>query len=50
MTFEVKTKKGKLSKLQEVMIERIRQAGGVAFKVTSVQEVKDILEKVLQEK
>lgn len=50
VTFEVKTKKGKLSKLQEVMIERIRQAGGVAFKVTSVQEVKDILEKVLQEK
>lgn len=50
VAFEVKTKKGKLSKLQEVMIERIRQAGGVAFKVTSVQEVKDILEKVLQEK
>lgn len=47
VAFEVKTKKGKLSKLQEVMIERIRQAGGVAFKVTSIQEVKDILEKVL---
>lgn len=50
VAFEVKTEHGKLSKLQEVMIERIRQAGGVAFKVTSVQEVKDILEKMSQEK
>mgnify|MGYP001093460241 CR=1 FL=1 len=48
MAFEVKTEKGKLSKLQEITIERIQQAGGVAFKVTSVQEVKDILGKVLQ--
>lgn len=48
MAFEVKTEKGKLSKLQEITIEKIRQAGGVAFKVTSLEEVKGILKGVTE--
>ena len=43
VAFEVKTDKGKLSKLQEIMIQRINAANGKAFNVTSVGEVKKIL-------
>mgnify|MGYP004477218787 CR=1 FL=1 len=50
VAFEVKTLQGKLSKLQEIMIKRINNAGGMAFKVTSLQEVKDILKGVVPEK
>jgi hypothetical protein len=39
---EVKTPDGKLSKLQEVTIAKIKAAKGEAFKVTSVKEVKEI--------
>lgn len=38
--FEVKQPSGRLTRLQEVTIEKIRAAGGVAVKVTSVEEVK----------
>jgi hypothetical protein len=41
--FEVKTESGKLTKLQEKTIEKIQRAKGIACKVTSVNEVKDIL-------
>jgi len=44
VAFEVKTKLGKLSKLQEITIQRINEAKGKAYKVTSVSEVKKILE------
>ena len=37
---EVKTEKGKLTKLQEITIREIVKAGGTAVKVTSVEEVK----------
>ena len=40
---EVKTPSGKLTKLQEITIQRIEKAKGCAFKVTSVEEVKEIL-------
>ena len=40
VAFEVKTEKGRLSKLQEFMITKINGSGGMAFKVTSLQEVK----------
>ena len=40
---EVKTADGRLSKLQEVMITKIKAAGGEAFKVTSVEEVREII-------
>ena len=43
VAFEVKTEEGKLSKLQEITIEKIRNAKGMAFKVTSLEEVKEIL-------
>ena len=46
VAFEVKTLTGKLSKLQEITINRINEAGGVAAKVTSLAEVKEILSKV----
>ena len=39
---EVKTPSGKLTKLQESTIAKIKAAGGEAFKVTSVEEVKEI--------
>ena len=44
--FEVKTPEGRLSKLQEITIAKIKAAKGEAFKVTSVEEVRLILEKL----
>lgn len=44
IAFEVKTEKGKLTKLQEITIQIIKEAKGKAFKVTSLEEVKNILE------
>lgn len=38
--FEVKQPGGRLTRLQEVTLGKIRAAGGVAVKVTSVEEVK----------
>jgi hypothetical protein len=35
---------GKLTKLQEIAIARIRTAGGIAAKVTSLEEVKELLQ------
>lgn len=46
IAFEVKTQSGKLTKLQEITIQRIKDAKGEAFKVTSADEVKTILEKL----
>jgi Holliday junction resolvase len=43
VAFEVKTPIGKLTKLQEMTIQRIKDAKGEAYKVTSVDEVKMIL-------
>ena len=43
VAFEVKTPTGKLTKLQEITIQKIRNAKGQAFKVTSAAEVADIL-------
>lgn len=43
VAFEVKVPGGKLTKLQEITLQRINDAKGEAFKVTSVQEVKAIL-------
>lgn len=37
--FEVKQPSGKLTRLQEVTLGKIRAAGGAAVKVTSVEEV-----------
>jgi len=45
VAFEVKNDKGKLSKLQEATIKKIRNAKGLAFKVISLDEVKEILVK-----
>ena len=44
VAFEVKTAIGKLTKIQEITIQRINEAKGKAYKVTSVSEVKKILE------
>jgi len=44
VAFEVKVPDGRLTKLQEIMIQKIRAAKGGAFKVTSVEEVKKILD------
>lgn len=41
--FEVKTETGKLSKLQEYWIQKINDAKGKAYKVTSLHEVKNII-------
>lgn len=40
---------GKLTRLQENTIAKINAAGGVAVKVTSVAEVKAVIEKLTQE-
>ena len=50
IAFEVKTLTGKLSKLQKITIKRINEAGGIAFKVTSIDEVKDILKGLMLER
>ena len=42
--FEVKQPTGKLTRLQEVTLDKIRVAGGVAVMVTSVKEVKSALD------
>mgnify|MGYP001413596092 FL=1 len=41
--FEVKTLEGRLTKLQEHTIQRIKDAGGHAFVVRSVDDVKAVL-------
>ena len=41
--FEVKQPSGKLTRLQEVALKKIEDAGGVAGKVTSVEDVKRLL-------
>lgn len=43
IAFEVKTQSGKLTKIQEIMIQRINDAKGNAYKVTSLDEVKTII-------
>ena len=43
VAFEVKTETGKLTKLQEITIQKIKDAKGQAFKVTSAAEVAAIL-------
>jgi len=43
VAFEVKTQSGKLTKIQEITIQRINAAKGKAFTVHSVEEVKEIL-------
>ena len=43
VAFEVKTPSGRLTKLQETMLTRIKAAKGEAFKVTSVEDVKTII-------
>ena len=43
VAFEVKTPNGKLSKLQEIILQKIQNANGIACKVTSLDEVKEIL-------
>ena len=49
LAFEVKTEKGKLSKLQEITIAKIQKAKGMAFKVTNLEEVEEILKGVMPE-
>ena len=44
VAFEVKVPTGKLTKLQEITIQRIKAAKGEACKVTSVEDVKSILD------
>ena len=43
VAFEVKTPTGQLTKLQEITIQKIKDAKGQAFKVTSAAEVAAIL-------
>jgi hypothetical protein len=44
VAFEVKTASGRLTKLQEATMRKIKAAKGEAFKVTSVGDVKVILD------
>lgn len=46
VAFEVKTPTGKLTRLQEITLEKIRAAGGRACKVTSAAEVAAILKEM----
>lgn len=44
VAFEVKTPSGRLTKLQEITIRKIKAAKGEAYKVTSIGDVKEILD------
>ena len=46
VAFDVKIPNGKLSKLQEITLQKIKNAKGIAYKVTSLEEVKEILDKL----
>ena len=46
IAFEVKTETGRLTKLQEVTLGRIRDAGGRAYMVRSTAEVAGILKEI----
>jgi len=46
VAFEVKAEKGKTTVLQEVCLKKIREAGGAAVVVRSVQEVQAVIEKL----
>ena len=43
VAFEVKTSTGKISKLQEITIEKINKADGIACVVRSVDQVKVVI-------
>lgn len=47
VTFEVKTEAGRLSKIQEHEIAKIRQAGGMAGVVRSVSETVAIVDELI---
>ena len=47
MAFEVKTEKGKTTKLQDVNIRNIHKADGTAVVVRSLDEVKDVLKEMV---
>ncbi len=49
VAFEVKTETGKLSKLQEVTIAKIKEAKGKAFTVRSAAQVSAILKELEDE-
>jgi len=44
VAFEVKTETGKLTMLQESTLRKINAAKGSAYKVTSLQEVREIIQ------
>jgi penicillin-binding protein-related factor A (putative recombinase) len=46
VAFEVKTPSGKLTMLQEITLRKINAAKGNVYKVTSLQEVKEILKNI----
>ena len=48
VAFEVKTEKGRTTKLQEVNIRNIHKADGVALVVRSLDEVKDALKELIK--
>jgi len=48
IAFEVKTDIGKLTPLQAVAIRKIKEAGGTAEVVRSLDEVKAVIEKLLR--
>ena len=43
VAFEVKQPGKKLTKLQEITIKQINDAGGAAFRVESLEDVKDVI-------
>ena len=48
VAFEVKTEKGRTTKLQDINIRNIHKADGVALVVRSLDEVKDALKELIK--
>jgi hypothetical protein len=49
IAFEVKSPPNDLTELQRITLEKIRAAGGVAEKVTSLDEVRQIIDGITKE-
>ncbi|GHU80067.1 hypothetical protein AGMMS49992_32730 [Clostridia bacterium] len=49
VAFEVKTPSNDLTDLQRMTIRKINEAGGIAVKVTSVEEVKRIIKNITED-
>lgn len=47
LAIEIKNEVGKTSPLQDVNIEQVKQAGGISFIARSVDDVREVIDKII---